>query len=192
MTADCLSFGDAAVFIKAAFSPGDPTDANGNPEDLFLVKRLIAVPGDHIHLRNGIVIINGVAQSEPCVQSTSPETFNEFLDDFPAMPPAEVPGSTQSWNGSFPKYIEDGDLVVPPGMYFMMGDNRQNREDSRYWGFVPRAIIIGRPLLKYWSFKATEEQLERAGSAHRLAWIGHVLVQLFPDTRWKRAFHVIH
>ncbi len=81
---------------------------------------------------------------------------------------------------------------MPPGMYFMMGDNRQNREDSRYWGFVPRAIIIGRPLLKYWSFKATEEQLERAGSAHRLAWIGQVLVQLFPDTRWKRAFHVIH
>ncbi len=184
--------GDVVVFIKPVFSPGDPTDVDGNPKRIDLVKRLIAVPGDHIHLHNGIVIINGVAQSEPYAQPTSPENFTEFLDDFPAVPPAEVPGSTESWDLAFPKYIQDGDLVVPPGMYFMMGENRHNSEDSRYWGFVPRANILGRPLFNYWSFKATEAQIEQTGFGHNFAWIGHVLVHFFPDTRWKRTFHVVH
>ena len=140
--------GDVVVFIKPVFSPGDPTDADGRPTEMDLVKRLIAVPGDHVHLHDGIVILNGVAQAEPHAQPTTPGNFNEFLDDFPAVPPADIPGSTESWDVAFPKYVHDGDLVVPPGMYFMMGDNRHNSEDSRYWGFAPRANILGRPLVQ--------------------------------------------
>ncbi len=182
--------GDIVVFRKPVNQPGiDATDADGTPQYTPLVKRLIGVPGDHIHLRNGIVIVNGVAQPVGFAQPTTMDNFNEFLDDFPAVPPAEVPGSTESWAVNFSSYIQDGDLVVPPGMYFMMGDNRHDSLDSRYWGFVPRANILGRPLFNYWSFKAADGQLEQTGFSHKLSWIGHVLVHLFPDTRWKRTFH---
>src|SRR5215469_12235755 len=115
--------GDIVVFFKPVYQPGiDATDADGTPQYTRLVKRLIGVPGDHIHLRNGIVIVNGVAQPAGFAQPTTTDNFNEFLDDFPAVPPAGVPGATESWAVNFPSYIQDGDLVVPPGMYFMMGD----------------------------------------------------------------------
>jgi len=184
---------DVVVFIKPVFQPGiDPLDANGQPQYLYLVKRLIGVPGDHIQLRNGIVIINGVAQAQPFAQPTTPENFSEFLDDFPAVPPSEVSGSTEEWSVAFPKYIQDGELVVPPGMYFMMGDNRHNSLDSRYWGFVPRANIVGRPLFNYWSFNTPESEYEEPGIGNKIAWMGHVALHFFTGTRWKRTFHVIH
>jgi signal peptidase I len=182
--------GDVVVFIKPV--PEPQPDAAGNPQYFFLVKRLIGVPGDHIHLRNGIVIINGVAQAQPQAQPTTPDNFNEFLDDFPSVPPGDVPGSTEAWAVAFPKYVQNGDLVVPPGMYFMMGDNRHNSLDSRFWGFVPRGNIVGRPLFNYWSFKTSETEYDQTGVTHQLAWLGHVALHFFTDTRWKRTFHVIH
>jgi signal peptidase I len=92
----------------------------------------------------------------------------------------------------FPNHVENGNLVVPPGEYFMMGDNRHDSLDSRFWGFVPRADIIGRPLLNYWSFKSDESDYEQPGAGNRLAWMAHVAAHFFTDTRWKRTFHVIH
>ncbi len=172
--------GDVVVFLK----PGYP--------DLFLVKRLIAVPGDHFHLRDGIVILNGVAQAQPHAEATTPDNHTDFLDEFPTVPPYPQPDATpESWAVAFPNYVKDGDLVVPPGMYFMMGDNRHNSLDSRYWGFVPRENIVGRPLFNYWSFRTPETQYEETGLANNISWLGHVALHFFTETRWSRTFHVI-
>jgi len=168
---------DIVVFLK----PGEP--------DLFLVKRLIGVPGDHIHLRNGVVILNGVAQSQPHAEPTTDDNHRDFLDEYPSVPPSVDLGATETWSVDFPNHIENGDLVVPPGKYFMMGDHRHNSLDSRYWGFVPRENIVGRPLFNYWSFVTPDNQYEQSGAGSTVSWLGHVALHFFSDTRWKRTLH---
>jgi signal peptidase I len=181
---------DIIVFIKP--SPEPEPDSDGKPQYLFLVKRCIGIPGDHIHLRNGIVIINGVAQSQPHAQPTTPDNHTDFLDEFPSIPPWPQPGgATESWAVDFPNHIVNGDLVVPPGMYFMMGDNRHDSLDSRYWGFVPRANIIGRPLFNYWSFKSSEAEYDQTGLRSDVSRMARVALHFFSDTRWSRTFHLI-
>jgi signal peptidase I len=172
--------GDVIVFLK----PGYP--------DLYLVKRLIGIPGDHIHLRDGVVFVNGVAQAEPHAEPTTPENHSDFLDEFPSVAPYPQPDATpETWAVDFPNHVVDGDLVVPPGKYFMMGDNRHDSLDSRYWGFVPRENILGRPLFNYWSFETPEHQYEETGFANNVAWMVHVAIHFFTDTRWSRTFHII-
>ena len=182
--------GDVVVFIK----PVADIDAHGKPQYLFLVKRMIGVPGDHIHLHDGIVYINGAAQPQPKDGKELPANLGEgvFLDEFPSIPPAQDASSTEEWAVDSPNHIVNGDLVVPPGKYFMMGDNRHNSLDSRYWGFVPRENIVGRPLFNYWSFKTSEQDYEQTGIGNSIAWMAHVALHFFTDTRWSRTFHVVH
>jgi len=180
---------DIVVFIKPVAEP--ELDADGKPQYFFLVKRLIGGPGDHIHLREGIVYINGVAQPPP--KDSSEDTGGGdpiFLDEFPSEPPPAIPGVPDSWVVDFPNHVVDGDLVVPPGMYFMMGDNRHDSLDSRYWGFVPRENIVGRPLFNYWSFKSSEENYTQTEMSKNIAWMIHVVTHFISDTRWSRTFHL--
>jgi signal peptidase I len=170
---------DIVVFFK----PGEP--------DMILVKRLIGVPGDHIRLHNGIVSINSVAQDQPHAEATTEDNHYDFLDEFPSVPPPVERGATEAWSVEFPNHIENGELVVPAGKFFMMGDHRHNSLDSRYWGFVPRENIVGRPLFNYWSFETPDDQFEQPGLGSKLGWMGHVALHFFTETRWKRTLHLV-
>ena len=186
--------GDVVVFIRPA--PEPEPDADGKPVYLILVKRLIGMPGDHIHLHDGVVYINGVAQPPPKegLDTPAPPTEQAYVDEFPSVLPTleDSHGAVTTWVVDLPNHIENGDVVVPPGKYFMMGDHRHASLDSRFWGFVPRENIMGRPLFNYWSFKASEDQLEQKGIGDKLAWFGHVALHFFTDTRWSRTFKRVH
>jgi len=181
---------DILVFIKRG-----TLDADGRPSIMFLVKRLVGMPGDRVQLHNGVVYINGNVLPQPHAQPTTAENFSTFLDEFPSVAPVgdgdPTYGTPDVWANEFPSHVQNGELIVPNGMYFMMGDNRHKSLDSRYWGFVPRENILGRPLFNYWSFKTPEEGHEHTGIGKQLAWVGHVALYFLTDTRWARTLHLI-
>jgi signal peptidase I len=171
--------GDIIVFLK----PGEP--------DLFLVKRVVAVPGDRIHLHEGYLYLNGVRQAEPQAGHPDYSSYAAYRDEFPNVPTSLGMDVTPTWANELPSHIENGDLVVPPGNYFAMGDNRLNSLDGRFWGFVPRENILGRPLFVYWSFITPEEDEEHTGMGDRAQQIGHTLLHFFDQTRWRRTLHMV-
>ncbi len=175
--------GDIVVFYKPT---GEP-----NGEHMFVVKRVIGIPGDRIHLRNGIVFLNGVAQDEPQAAKPTSANYDPYVDDFPSVNPSAEPGVTAEWAASLPAHMQAQDLVVPPGNYFVMGDNRTNSMDSRFWGFLPRQNILGRPLFVYWSIATPESGIDEAPLAERAESTLHEFIHFFDETRWSRTFHRI-
>ena len=178
--------GDVIVFLKP------------NPEspDLILVKRAIGIAGDRIHLQHGVVYLNGVAQTEPHAiqpaEDGDPQhTYDPYRDDFPTVAPSPDASLTAVWRENLPDHIQDGELVVPPGKVFAMGDNRTESLDSRYWGFVPVENIEGRPTFVYWSFRTPADQEQRTSMGERIGFIVHEFTHIFSDTRWSRTFHVV-
>jgi len=113
------------------------------------VKRVVGLPGDRVSMRRGVVYVNGVRQAEEYVQHTQPggDYYDPQFDWQRSYVAPEVDGSTYR-----PTRDDWGPVVVPDGNYFVMGDNRDNSQDSRYWGFVDRGLIKGRPLVIYYSF----------------------------------------
>ena len=156
----------------------------------YVVKRIMGLPGDRIHLINGVVYRNGEKLDEPYIDHDKDEPNDRYRNSFPAVAP-EDPNISPRWETELPSYIQNGDLVVPPGMYFMMGDHRHNSLDSRFWGFVPRANVVGRPLFNYWSFKTPDDEMDKTSMGDRMAWMGHVVVHFFTDTRWSRTLHLV-
>ena len=175
--------GEIIVFYKP------PAEANG--EHILLVKRVIGVPGDRIHLRRGIVFLNGVAQDEPKAAKPSNANYNAYRDEFPSVTPPLDAGVTAEWWIDLPNHIQGEDLVVPRECYFVMGDNRMNSADGRYWGFVPRANIVGRPLFVYWSFPMPENEVDKARFLENAAFTMHKIVHFFDQTRWRRTLQVV-
>lgn len=154
---------------------------------LHFVKRVIGVPGDRLRMVNKTVFINGKPLNEPYVRFMEPPN-NLFRDNFPRTDMPTIYGMEGKWWLEMHKLVEDGELIVPQGHYFVMGDNRDDSQDSRYWGFVPRENIIGRPLLIYWSVK-TIDQDPSADKSYRFV---YALTHLFQNTRWNRTLRLIH
>ena len=80
---------------------------------------------------------------------------------------------------------------MPPGTVFAMGDNRTKSLDGRFWGFVPRENIVGRPMFIYWSFETPADQIDKTSVGDRIAFVGHILLHIFDQTRWGRTFHIV-
>jgi signal peptidase I len=160
-----------------------------NPAQHF-VKRVVGVPGDRVRLINKQVFVNGVALKEPYAHFSRPSD-DLFRDNFPRLD--VLSGPTPEWWIMLRKLVEDGQLIVPQGYYFVMGDNRDNSYDSRYWGFVPQANIIGRPLLIYWSVQGAEAEMTTPSSVgERLYHFAYVVTHIFQITRWNRTLRVVH
>lgn len=160
-----------------------------HPSEHF-VKRVIGIPGDRIRLINRRVYVNGVPLTEPYVRYTRPNDGGidaMFRDDFPQSD-AHVSGLTDPWKLELAKMVDNGQLIVPEGNYFVMGDNRDDSLDSRYWGFVPEENIVGRPLVIYWSMRS--QQLDPAGG-DRLTRFVYAISHLLQITRWDRALRLV-
>jgi signal peptidase I len=199
---DTLLIGDHLLVDKLAYSPGGPVSKHILPYsdvrrgDIIVfrypvdirqtfVKRAIGVPGDRIRLSHKELFLNGRKVEEPYVFHKT-EYLDSYRDNFPSDPNVHV---AESATDMLTTHVKNGEVVVPPGHVFAMGDNRDSSLDSRYWGFVPRDNIIGKPLIIYWSYDAPTDALADPSIS-----IDHILdlIMHFPTkTRWKRTFQLI-
>ena len=164
-----------------------------SPEEqgLFVVKRIMGVPGDRIHLRDGAVYRNGQKLDEPYVQHKQGD-YNPYRDNFPAVPPTEMYGvRNEKWQQDFRSHLDGDDIVVPADGYFAMGDNRDVSYDSRFWGFIPRKNVIGRPMFIYWSFTTPPDQYQMRSAGDRLGFLAHIIIHFFDETRWSRTLKLV-
>jgi signal peptidase I len=164
-----------------------------SPEEqgLFVVKRIMGIPGDRIHLRDGVVYRNGQKLDEPYVRHKV-ANYDPYRDNFPAVPPSEMYNvRNEKWTAELPSHLQGEDIVVPSNSYFAMGDNRDVSYDSRYWGFIPQANVIGRPMFIYWSFITPPNQYQLRDMGDRLGFLAHIVIHFFDETRWSRTFKVV-
>jgi signal peptidase I len=199
---DTLLIGDHLLVDKLAYAPAGPVSRyllpfqavkRGDiivfryPVDIkqTFVKRVIGIPGDRLRIENKAVFVNGIKVDEP-YKFHKTEYIDSYRDNFPGepnaliSPPAEV---------MLEDNVKNNEVVVPPNSYFALGDNRDSSLDSRYWGFVPRDHIIGKPLIIYWSYDAPTERL--ANPSIGIDHLKDLALNFFSKTRWRRTFMLI-
>src|SRR5581483_735706 len=200
-----LLTGDHLIVDKLAYAPTDPFSKHILPyEDVKrgdiivfkhptlltvdYVKRCIGLPGDHLKLLDKRVFINGKPLEEPYVIHHDDSLY--YRDNFPLGHPEYIqdPKMAERANQMLRDNVVAGEVVIPPGFYFAMGDNRDNSLHSRYWGLVPRDNIEGKPLLIFWSYDANTEDLQDYNVHHFVDLATH----FFTKTRWNRTFKLIH
>jgi signal peptidase I len=200
---DNLLVGDHLLVNKFAFgAPGSFTDAvlplreihRGDvivfkyPRDLskHYVKRVIGLPGDRIHVVDSDVFVNGEALAEPYKQLIP----NRYREDFPGHQGSSF-YQQDGVSGWYEEFREGKDVVVPEGKYFAMGDNRDNSADSRFWGFVPRELVVGKALIIYWSYESDPEAYRQTQVRDVLRQTVDLVTNFFGKTRWSRTFKII-
>jgi signal peptidase I len=161
----------------------------------FLVKRVVGLPGERLQLRDGHVFLNGRALAEPYAVF-HPAAPDSYRDDFPQVDRAD-PAVDSHWWIQMHSLVGNGELTIPPDSYFVLGDNRNNSEDSRYWGLVPRAAIVGKPFLIYFSlngpdpdstpgaFPVADLQASQTARQHRS------FASLLSFARWERMLRIL-
>ena len=160
------------------------------PENYF-VKRVVAVPGDRLRIIDKELIVNGRLQSDPFTQHIDPR-FDGYRDDFPQLRFAPANVDPRWWVEMHRQTRDDGELIVPPGRYFVLGDNRDDSQDSRYWGFVPRENIIGSPLMIYWSVRSQAPSPGVASArGDTLSGLAYAVTHLHENTRWDRMLRIV-
>ena len=157
------------------------------------VKRVIGLPGDHLKIVDQQVYINDKPLNEPYVVHDPSSGYDPLNYSFPPVGSQIYMSPLQpEWAHEIRKYIQGDELVVPPDRYFAMGDNRDHSLDSRYWGFVDRDAIMGRPFLIYWSVDANSTDYGEISFAQRILGIFDTLMHLPARTRWGRMLHTVH
>jgi len=157
------------------------------------VKRVIGLPGDRLKVEDQRVYVNGKALNEPYVVHDPSAGYDPLNYAFPPMGNQLYASPVvMEWAHEIKKYVRGEEIVVPPGKYFAMGDNRDHSLDSRYWGFVDRDAIMGRPFLIYWSVEASSADYGQSRFPQRLKGVVDTLLHLPQRTRWSRMLRTVH
>ena len=173
--------GDIVVFRY----PNDPSE--------YFVKRVVGLPGDRIRIEIRVVYVNDVRLDEPYVQHLYPDQMRSG-DNFPPAFPELLRCMTREWSAKLPTHVADGELLVPPGNFFVMGDNRERSLDSRCWGFVSQDYMSGRPFIIYVSFDRTQDDYQDDSTGGRFRRVFGLILDLpakLRKLRWKRTFQVV-
>ena len=139
------------------------------------IKRVIGLPGETIEMKAKKIYINGEPLDEPYVHFLEPPSNETSIHEVTSVDVRE-------------RY---GPVTVPPDQYFVMGDNRDNSQDSRYWGFLQRDYVKGKALIIYWSFEAERADYETEGAGATMKALASVFIHFFTRTRWDRMLHQI-